>query len=484
MTQEVPMSSAAPDMKWARRLATALVVTAFLMEAAALILLVPNTALPSFAPLGFFGGTAYAFGVAFAAAGWLIVSRSPANRIGWLLLLVGWLSAVVPLIAQYATYGLIGHPGALPLAEIAAWVYAWGYLPGFLLFFPTLLLFPDGRLPSRRWRWVLWALGVTALLMLPALMIGTWPHRGADLMLRTSSPTTIFEAEAPLLALLAGLGNILILPIACASLVGIGVRFRRSSGVERQQLKLFVAAAVLTILLLYVGGILVLIPAPFDTPAGVAVGALLPVAVGIAVLRYRLYEIDVVIRRTLVYVPLTALLAGVYAATIGVSQRVFVAVIGQESDGAVILSTLLVAATFAPIKNALQARVDRSFRDVTDAERRLLAFTEAIHDLPARPDPERTLRLFLKSAVGAVGAGGGEAWLETAAGELSAGATPARTPGPKVDVPIDLDGRRFGRLELDARPRGGSFSARDLASLDLAAGRLGLALGAQQAGDA
>jgi len=477
------MSSAAVDAKWARRLATFLVVTAFLMEAVALVLLVPNTALSSVAPLGFFRGTQYALGVAFAAAGWLIVSRSPATRIGWLLLLVGWLSAVVPLIAQYATYGLIGHPGALPLAEIAAWAYAWGYLPGFLLFFPTLLLFPDGQLLSRRWRWVLWAVGVTALLILPALMIGTWPHRGADLMLRMI-PATIFEAEAPLLALLVGLGNFLILPIACASLVGIGVRFRRSSGVERQQLKWFVAAAVLTILLLFVGGILALIPAPFDTPAGVVTGMLLPAAIGIAVLRYRLYEIDVVIRRTLVYIPLTALLAGVYAAAISISQRVFVAVIGQESDGAVILSTLLVAATFAPIKNALQARVDRSFRDVTDAERRLLVFTQAIHDQTAAPDPGRTLRAFLKTAVAAVSAGGGEAWLETPAGEQSAGSTPTRTQGQGVDVPIDIDGRRFGRLELDARARGGSFNPRDLAALALAAERLGLALGAPRAADA
>jgi len=477
------MPSAAPNVKWPRRLATVLVVTAFLLEAVGLFLLLPNMALTSFGALGFFGGAGFVLPIAFVIVAWVIVSRSPSNRIGWLLLVLGWSQAGVTFVLQYATYGLVGHPGALPLADIASWVYAWGYFSGLLLFFPTLLLFPDGYLMSRRWRPVLWAAAAAAVLILPAAMVGTWPHRGPNLLVQ-QSPTATFEAEAPLLAALVILGNLLIPLITIASLVGVAVRFRRSSGVERQQLKWFVVAAMLTFVLLYVGGVLALIPAPFDTPAGVVVGLLLPVAVGIAVLRYRLYEIDVVIRRTLVYVPLTALLAGVYAATIGVSQRVFVAVIGQESDGAVVVSTLLVAATFSPIKNALQARVDRSFRDITDAERRLLAFTETIHDLPAKPDPERTLRAFLKNAVGAVGAGGGEAWLETAAGEQSAGSTPTRTLGPRVDVPITLDGRRLGRLELDARARGGSFSAGDLAALGLAAERLGLALGTQRAADA
>jgi hypothetical protein len=477
------MSSAAPNPTWARRLATALVVTAFLMEAVGLILLIPNMSLPSAAPFGFYASAGYVLPITFVAVGWLIVSRSPGNRIGWLLLVLGWEQAVLPVIQQYATYGLLVHPGALPLADVAAWLNFWGYFPGLLLLFPTLLAFPDGRLLSRRWRLVLWAVGVAALLILPAVMVGTWPHRGADLLSAelSATPTTIFEAEAPLLAMLVSTGSILLVLIAGATLVGMAVRFRRSIGVERQQLKWFLSAAALTILLINVGAF---IPAPFDAPAGVAEGLLLPAAIGIAVLRYRLYEIDVVIRRTLVYVPLTALLAGLFAATIGISQRLFVAVIGQESDGAVVLSTLLVAATFTPIKNAIQGRVDRSFRDATDAERRLLAFSQAVDDQMATLDPERTLRAFLRSAVAAVRAAGGEAWLETPAGERSAGATPTRGQGPRVDISIDVDGRRIGRLELDTRPRGGSFSARDLASLDLAAQRLGFALGAQQRADA
>jgi len=473
------MSSAAPNPKWARRLATLLAATTILMSIAALILLIPNTAVPSFIPLGFFGAAAFVLGVGYAAVGWLIVSRSPANRIGWLLLLVGLPQTLSAFTSQYAFFGLLGHPGSLPLADIAAWIYFWGYFPGLLLFFPTLLVFPDGHLPSRRWRLVLWAVGVAAILILPAVVVGTWPYRGV-VLLDGQTPTAIYEKNIGLVTLVS-LGNLLLPVIAVGTVLGIAVRFRRSSGIERQQLKWFVFAALATIVMIFVGSF---IPAPFDVAAGIIEGALLPVAVGIAVLRYRLYDIDVVIRRTLVYVPLTGLLAGVYAATVGISQRIFVAVIGQESDGAVIVSTLIVAATFSPIKNALQARVDRSFRDATDAERRLVAFTQAIQDQTASPDPARTLRAFLRSAVGAVQAGGGEAWLETPAGELSAGSTPTRTQGQGVVVPIDVDGRRFGRLELDARARGGSFNPRDIAALGLAAERLGLALGAPRAADA
>src|SRR6185436_10451754 len=161
----VPMSSAAPNPRWARRLATILAATTILMSVAALILLIPNTAVPAFIPLGFFGAAAFVLGVGYAAVGWLIVSRSPANRIGWLLLLVGLPQTLSAFTSQYAFFGLLGHPGALPLADIAAWIYFWGYFPGLLLFFPTLLVFPDGHLPSGRWRLVLWAVGVAAILI-------------------------------------------------------------------------------------------------------------------------------------------------------------------------------------------------------------------------------------------------------------------------------------------------------------------------------
>jgi hypothetical protein len=466
-----------------RRLATIMTVASLAMVAASALLLVPNMATGALAPLGFFGVAGFVLGVTFPAVGWLIVSRSTAGLIGWLFLLMGLSQALDTLSQQYATYGLLAHPGALPLADVAAWIYSWAYVPGLLSFFPALLLFPDGRLPSRRWRPVLWAVAVAAVLILPGALIVAWPMRGVDLLpaLVPLPPTT--SAGTNPLQTLWDVGNDLVPLIVLATGFGVAVRFRRSEGIERLQLKWFAAAAIGTLALLMAFSLAALmshgtgIPAPFDGIGALVEGALLPVAVGIAVLRYRLYEIDVVIRRTLVYVPLTALLAGLYAASIGISQRAFIAVMGKESDGAVIVSTLILAATFTPIKNAIQGRVDRSFRDPHDAERRLTAFTQSVSDQLATPDPARTMRAFLASAAGVVKAAGGEAWLETSAGELSVGATAARASGPRVEIPVEADGRRFGRLELDARLGGGAYGPRDLAALRLAAERLAVALG-------
>ena len=462
-----------PSLRAMRRLATMLSLGAFAMEAAALLLLVPNIALPSFVPLGFFGVASFVLGVTYPAVGWLIVSRSATNRIGWLLLLIGLSTAVDTFSFQYATYGLLGYPGALPFADVAAWTYFWGYFPALLLFFPAILLFPDGHVLSGRWRPLTWAVGIAALLILPAASIATWPFRGVAL-LAAQTPVEIYASNA-LLATLVTIGNMVLASVAIATVVGVVVRFRRSSGIERQQLKWFALAAVVTIVMLLAfsgGGI----GAPFDGLAAIVQGAILPIGVGIAVLRYRLYDIDVVIRRTLVYVPLTALLAGIYAASIGISQRAFIAVVGKESDAAIVLSTLILAATFTPIKNAIQTRVDRTFRDANDVERRLLTFTQSVTDQLAVPDPGRTMRAFLVTAVGALKAGGGEAWFETPTGEESAGATEARADGPRLAVPVEVAARRFGRLELDARTGGGAYSARDLAALQTAAERLAVAL--------
>lgn len=469
-----------PGPRAGRRLAAILAIAALAMEAAALLLLIPNIALPTFAPLGFFGVAGFVFGVTFPAIGWLIVSRSAAQRIGWLILLIGLSQAIDTFAQQYATYGLLSHPGALPLADAASWIYSWAYIPGQLIFFPALLLFPDGRLPSRRWRPVMWAVGAAAVLMLPAYLIVSWPYRGTDL-LAGATPLGWDAATNALLAL-SGVGAVLIPLIALATVLGVTIRFRRSDGIERLQLKWFAVAAIGTIALLLTFSFAALasggagIPAPFDGIAAIFEGALLPVGVGIAVLRYRLYDVDVVIRRTLVYVPLTALLAGIYAASIGLSQRAFIALIGKESDAAVVLSTLLLAATFTPIKNAIQGRVDRSFRDANDVERRLLTFTRSVHDQLSVPDPSRTMRAFLAEAVGALKAGGGEAWFETPTGEESAGATAARADGPRMTVPVQVAGRRFGRLEIDVRADGRAHSARDLAALQPAAERLAEAL--------
>lgn len=470
-----------PGPRAAGRLAGTLAILSLAMVAASLILLVPNLDLPAFVPLGFFGIGTLVFGVTLPAVGWIIVSRSRANRIGWLFLLSGVPQAVDAFAQQYASYGLLGHPGALPLADVAAWVYNWAYVPGLLLFLPTLLLFPDGKLLSPRWRPVVWGLAASALLTLPAQLAAAWTYRGAGLI--SIDGPDIYAGQNALEGQLVGVGGLLLMLGMVAITAEVVVRFRRSAGIERLQLKWFATAAVMTIVTLMSFSVIAAaigstaIPAPFDAIAGIAEGSLLPIAVGIAVLRYRLYNIDVVIRRTLVYVPLTALLAGIYAASIGISQRAFIAVIGQESDAAIIVSTLLLAATFTPIKNAIQGRVDRAFRDANDAELRLRTFTQGVHDQTSMPDPARTMRAFLGAAIGAVRAGGGEAWFETDKGEESVGATEERTHGPRIPVSVEAEGQRFGRLELDPRAGGRVFATDDLEALQQAARDLARALG-------
>ena len=465
-----------PDPRGAGRIAAILAFSSLAMVATSLVLLVPNVALPTFLPLGFFGIGTLVFGVTLPAVGWLIVSRSPANRIGWLFLLSGLLQAIDTFAQQYATYGLMGHPGSMPFADLAAWVYNWAYVPGLLLFLPALLLFPDGTLPSPRWRPVVWLVAAAAVLTLPAQLAASWEYRGAGLI--SVVGPDIYSGRNSLAGQLVGVGGLLLMFGMGAVVAAVVVRFRRSVGIERLQLKWFAFAAVLTIVMLMGFSLVAFaagstaIPAPFDSIAGIAEGALLPIAVGIAVLRYRLYDIDVVIRRTLVYVPLTALLAGLYAASIGISQRAFIAVIGQQSDGAIIVSTLLLAATFTPIKNAIQGRVDRAFRDAKDAARRLGSFTQAVHDQTSTPDPARSMRAFLGTAIAAARSGGGEAWFETPAGEESVGATDARGTGPRALVVVEAGGQRFGRLELDARAGGRLLAAGDLDAVRAAAGDL------------
>ncbi|MFI5053733.1 MAG: hypothetical protein ACHQDE_05175, partial [Acidimicrobiia bacterium] len=138
------------------------------------------------------------------------------------------------------------------------------------------------------------------------------------------------------------------------------------------------------------------------------------IAIGLAVLRYRLYEIDLIIRRTAVYIPLTAILAGTYAASIALLQRLFIAATGDRSDGAIILSTLILATIFTPVKSAVQAAVDSRFRAAPEADRRVDDLIRSTADLLARPDEERVMRSFLRLAIELTHAAGGAIFVGTA----------------------------------------------------------------------
>jgi hypothetical protein len=312
--------------------------------------------------------------------GAIVASRRPENPVGWLLCLSGVATSISTFASQYAIYALLAQPNSLPAGEAMAWIAAWTLpiMNGLQVFY--LLLFPTGRLPSRRWRWLAWLTvayilvgGVTAAFSPGAHLGSLGPIRNP---LGIEGFTQFYKAVLYTM-------NPALFAAAAFSLF---VRLRRAVGVERQQLKwLAYAAGGLVIV-----SILIIITIAIDTPRWyewaanailVAVAPGVPVAIGIAILRYRLYDIDIIINRTLVYGSLTATLVVLYFGGIVVLQRVFVLLTGQQSTLAVVASTLAIAALFNPLRRRIQGFVDRSFyRSKYDARKTLESFSAKLRD--------------------------------------------------------------------------------------------------------
>ncbi len=308
----------------------------------------------------------------FAVVGAVLVAKRPGNPIGWIMS-AATLIAVVTALETYAAYLMTtrGRPDAL--AVIGAWANSWYWFAVVALIFIYLpLLFPDGRLPSRRWLpfAVLPGIGVLGITVLGAL---TETLRGQNVDYRIENPIGI-DGLAHVEDLLAfdalGLGLLGIGTIGAVA--SVAVRFHRSRGTERQQLKWFLyAAAPIPYFPLSDYGPLILNALAFGW---VLIG--LPVAIGIAVLRYRLYDIDFIINRTLVYGQLTVFLALVYFGSVVALQYVLRTLTGQGGTLAIVASTLAIAAMFSPLRRRVQAFIDRRFyRRKYDAVKTLEAFS-------------------------------------------------------------------------------------------------------------
>jgi hypothetical protein len=314
---------------------------------------------------------------AFMVVGALVVARRPANAIGWMFSTIGLLVVGASLASEYSHYAYVTQPGAQPFAVAAAWYGSWAAYPIFGLTFTfTLLLFPTGRLLSPHWRPIAWlaAIGITANSVLAALQ----PTLRLEYEGRTiPNPIGISGLPRPeqgavgivLTGLFVGVSL-----AACASLV---VRFRRARGMERQQLKWFAYAAALMVTANAVGALL-----PFSGDPGAALTiALLPVAAGIAILRHRLYDIDRLINRTLVYGLLTAVLGLGYVGAVLLLGQLFGGVTEDPPSWAVAGATLAVAALFQPARRRIQAVVDRRFnRRKYDAAKTVEAFSARLRD--------------------------------------------------------------------------------------------------------
>jgi len=305
---------------------------------------------------------------AFPLVGALIATRRPENAIGWLFVAIGLCQGITLASAAYADYALFAGRATLPAGAWAAWVAAGIDIVFIIGIFMLVLLFPSGRPPSPRWRWVLAALLAGGL----GLTLSTLLRTGHVFEpLPVENPAGL-EGAGTLLDVVGGIGALLLVPAATVTLLGAVVRFRRSRGVERQQFKWFALAVsvLFACFLLTTFGVLgdvsyALIGLAF---AGI------PVSVGIAILRYRLYDIDRVISRALVYAALTAILGAAYVGLVLAGQAVFASFAGG-GDLAIAVSTLAVAALFLPLRARVQRFVDRRFyRRRYDAQRTLEAF--------------------------------------------------------------------------------------------------------------
>jgi hypothetical protein len=319
--------------------------------------------------------------VSAALVGALIASRQPRNPVGWFIIGHALCFTLGELGRQYAIYGVLTNPGSLPLAGAVASLAYWAWFPGLMLMIVFLpLYFPDGRLLSPRWRPVA-GLAVFVAVLLTALAVvrpGGYETRGIPNPLGIEGLNDLGFLSGALEVLLPGLG-VLVGLLAVGSLVA---RFWRSRGVERQQMKWFVYAAVLFISLSVLKQILgVRVPPIVDEISFVVTLQALWVAIGFAVLNYRLYDVDVVVNRTLVYTVLTTVLALLYFGSIALLQAVLIALTGQGAQLAVVASTLLIAALFNPIRHRTQDLVDRRFyRNKYDAEQVLAAFSDKLRD--------------------------------------------------------------------------------------------------------
>jgi hypothetical protein len=324
-----------------------------------------------------FGNT---FVVIDATVGAIVASRRPENPVGWLLCLSGVAVGASTFISQYAIYALLARPGALPAGEAAAWIASWS-LPIIIgLQVSYLVLFPTGRLPSRRWRPVAWLIVAVVVAAVISSALASDAYMGSLGPIR--NPLAIDGFSEVYKAVSSTMFPLLYV-VAASSLF---VRLRHATGVERQQLKWLAYAAAgfaVGVILVLLSGVLNA-PALFDRVANavfLVTSEGIIVAIGIAILRYRLYEIDLLINRTLVYGPLTVALVALYFGGVVLLQSLFVGLTGEKSTLAVVASTLLIAALFNPMRQRIQSFIDRRFyRRKYDAAKTLEGFSMKLRD--------------------------------------------------------------------------------------------------------
>ena len=411
--------------------------------------------------------------LAFATVGSLIASRRPENPIGWLFCISTLLWALGRVLSEYTVYALLTRPGSLPAGALMGVIGHWITSIGFILMLTfLLLLFPTGHLPSPGFRFLAWLIVVLLAAYSIAFLLSPYPYANSAIDPRLAAvrnPMGILLAN-DLLDQLAGVGSLPLFLTILACIVGVFLRFRRVRGVERQQLKWFAYGTTMSILMLIVIAIL-----EFFTVNGSGLSFYLavvciPISAGIAILRYRLYDIDILINRTLVYGLLTFLVAGVYVLIVVGLGTVL------QTRGNVLLSlvaTALVAVLFQPLRLRLQSGVNRLMYGERDTPNKVISRLGQRLETTLAPDAVlptivETVAQALKLPYAAITLQQG--------GEFVPAAAYGQAPEKDlIRLPLVFQNEQIGELRLAPRAPGESFTPADRALLSDLARQAGIA---------
>jgi hypothetical protein len=365
-------------VRTAARLAWSLCVLSLILTALSLLFLGVSWSLPDVYVFNYWVENTLV-AMVFSTIGAVVASRRPDHPMGWLFCVAGLVGAVRHLAAEYAIYALLVEPGAFPGGGAAAWFSSWLWVPHVGLMVFLGLLFPHGRLAGSRWQLFAWFVVVAVCVGTVAMAFSPGPLSGFGPI---ENPFGIEVAGRYAIQ-----AHALVWALALVTAASLLVRLHYATGVERQQLKWF--AYVVTVAA--IGGALAYLGTP--NAAGVLwvwwIGVVLvtagflslPIVMGIAILKYRLYDIDLIINRTLVYGTLTVALALVYFVSVILLEYVFRALTGVDSQIVVVVSTLAIAALFQPLRRNIQDFIDRRFyRRKYDAQEMLGEFSRKLRD--------------------------------------------------------------------------------------------------------
>ncbi|CAA9496217.1 MAG: ATP-binding region, ATPase-like [uncultured Rubrobacteraceae bacterium] len=404
--------------------------------------------------------------------GALVASRRPENVVGWLAIAGSLSWALLEFTRQYAIYGLLTEPGSLPFARAAAWPPNWLASVGLMLVFCFVpLYFPDGRLPSRRWQPVaVFAVFVCAVL---SLFLAFTPVNVE--ISGVSNPLGI-EGLRPLVGALGVIAPVLWLGTSMASAASQVVRFRRSRGVERQQVKWFAYAAALAIFFAVVVTVSDKVLGPYAVLNEAFSAVLLPfvfgglwLAIAVAILRYRLYDIDLVINRTLVYATLTASVVCVYVLVVGYLGNLFRA---EDNLLVSLFATGIVAVIFAPLRDRLQRAANRLMYGERDEPYAVLS--RLGQRLEGTLAPGAVLPAIVDTVAGALKAPHAAISLKIEDRFETAAEHGTRTGAPLV-LPLVYNNETVGRLEVSPRAKGEPYAPADRRLLEDLARQAGVA---------